>query len=144
MKVLFVCTGNVNRSAAAQVVAISAGFHAVSAGTSPNAAARRPMAKQMRLTLASLGADEDLINQHRSQHVDEVDDLFDYVVGFQESHRKWAHQTHPATPYYTMVDVVPEPKWGIKVPDPGFDRSLVAPVGAYIAHATPLLFEMLP
>ena len=110
-RVIFVCTGNLNRSAAAEVVAEVYGLDATSAGVS--ATPGRVMAKRMRDTLIERGYDP---TRHRTRRWEspEPDDAL--VIGFQPSHLR-------AIPYArSLIEFIPGATM-TKVPDPHFDST---------------------
>lgn len=134
MSVLFVCTGNINRSAAAHWIAATAGFDAESAGTSTHARTGQPMNRRMREQCSRAGLG---IPRHRSRWLGDVDvRRFDLVVGFQPSHiaAVEAQGAHAKS----ILDLVAWKDW-TKVPDPQFDSALFGPVFEYLLHAVPLV-----
>jgi protein-tyrosine-phosphatase len=143
--ILFVCTGNVNRSAAAEAVARTGGWAATSAGVAAGASRGNRMAKRMRTAIIARGADPTVVDSHRSRHVDDVDmDGVMFVIGFQPSHQRWINEHRPGVPYGTIVDIIPRRGWPTKVPDPAFDAALVEPVAHYLAVAVLAAMESLP
>lgn len=132
--ILFLCTGNINRSAAAAILA--GPDVASSAGTSINAAKSRPVAKRMRDELGRLGVDDARIARQRSRYVGHVDlSAYYAIVGFQPSHGRWVREVDPNLPYRSILELVPHPEWTTKVPDPAFDRDAYPAVADYIARA---------
>ena len=113
MKVLFVCTGNINRSAAAVILARNYTGWEVK-GAALNLKSGRPMSRRMR-DLLGLN-----INDHRSTAIStELIDWADILVGFQPSHVKQLTE-RTSKPVYSIV------RWldgETKVPDPQFDSS---------------------
>ena len=141
MKIVFLCTGNLNRSAAAHAVALWCGCSSVSsAGTSRNANKRRPMAKRTRVALLAAGIPPQLITRHRSQYVGDctltADDL---VVGFQPSHQRWVEDNAPQCKYVSFASKCSRPDWSNKIPDPAFDARIAGEVIDEIVRTTPTL-----
>jgi protein-tyrosine-phosphatase len=139
MRVVFLCTGNVNRSAAAHAVALCCGVHSVaSAGTSVGARKRNRMAKRTRDPLLAAGIDKSLIEKHRSQHAGDFSFRHgDVVVGFQPSHERWASENAPNCKYVSFASRTTRPEWANKIPDPGFDASIAVAVASEIVRVTP-------
>lgn len=139
MRIVFLCTGNVNRSAAAHAVAICCGFNEVeSAGTSIGARKQSPMAKRTRVPLMAAGIDSAIIDRHRSQHAGDFsfrDD--DVVVGFQPSHEKWSKDNAPCCKYVSFSAHATRQDWSTKIPDPGFNASIASEVVSEIVRVTP-------
>lgn len=139
MSVLFLCTGNINRSAAGSVIANAYG-HAdvISAGTSIKARNSNRMAKRTREPLIAAGIDEKLVTAHRSQYVGDVN-LGDVtaVIGFQPSHRKWCQDAGYGHIYHDAVSLAFHDEWTPKgkVPDPGFDATVADPVVQYLLES---------
>lgn len=114
MKVLFVCTGNINRSAAAVFLAQDFSGWEVK-GAALNLKSGRPMNRRMR-DLLGLN-----INDHRSTAISaELIEWADILVGFQPSHmRQLTERTNK--PVYNIVRWLDDGE--TKVPDPQFDSS---------------------
>lgn len=145
MKIIFLCTGNLNRSAAAHAVAAYCGFAAVaSAGTSRNARHRSPMAKRTRVPLLAAGVPAKFIERHRSQYAGDV--TFapeDVVVGFQPSHRQWVEANAPQCKYVSFASRCSRADWSNKIPDPGFNANIAGEVVDEIVRTTPGLCKEL-
>ncbi len=119
MNVLFVCTGNINRSAAAVILAQKYSGWKVK-GAALNLKSGRPMNRCMR---DLLGLD---LNDHRSTAISaELIEWADILVGFQPSHMKQLLQlsrgARPHKPVYNIVRWLDDGE--IKVPDPQFDST---------------------
>jgi protein-tyrosine-phosphatase len=118
VKLLFVCTGNINRSAAAEVIARAKQprWHIRSAAT--NLKGNNRMSKRMRLALETAGYDG---SQHRSTPLTkQLCDWADLIIGFQQSHLD-AIRAHDHTPR-SILDWSDRTDW-TKVPDPHFDST---------------------
>ncbi len=115
MNVLFVCTGNINRSAAAVVLAQKYAPGWKVKGVALNLKSGRPMNRCMR---DLLGLD---LNDHRSTAISaELIEWADILVGFQPSHmRQLTERTNK--PVYNIVRWLDDGE--TKVPDPQFDSS---------------------
>lgn len=136
MTVIFLCTGNINRSAAGSVIARHYGFaDVISAGTSVNAREARRMAKRTRDPLTIAGIDPYLISRHRSQYIGDLDlTKARAIIGFQPSHRQWCKEAGLDRVYHDVVGLAYHSEWSKrgKVPDPGFDRTAAEPVVQYL------------
>lgn len=139
MKIIFLCTGNLNRSAAAHAVAACCGFASVeSAGTSRNARERAPMAKRTRVPLLAAGISSQFIERHRSRYAGDLTfDPTDVVVGFQPSHQQWVEENAPQCRYVSFASRCSRTDWSNKIPDPGFDASIAGAVVDEIVRTTP-------
>lgn len=139
MRLVFLCTGNVNRSAAANAVAICCGFKTVaSAGTSVGARKRSRMAKRTRIPLAAAGIDKRIIDMHRSTHAGDF--AFhdgDIIIGFQPSHEEWAAKNATRCKYVSFAAHSTRQDWRRKIPDPGFNASIASEVVSEIVRVTP-------
>lgn len=117
MRVLLVCTGNINRSAAAHVILATQhpDWRVTSAAT--NGKAGRPMARRMRLSVAAAGYDPST-HQSTALTPDLIADA-DWHIGFQPSHliaiAALGGIPHLATALAPGYQHLP------KVPDPAFD-----------------------
>lgn len=121
MNVLFVCTGNINRSAAAELIArkYRPSWNVRSAAT--NKKFGKPMARLMRDTLA----DKNFVGmeEHRSTALTrELVQWADVVIGFQPSHLAAVEQLGKRARTLTEFSSPHVPKLS-KVPDPHFDSS---------------------
>ncbi len=111
MKVLFVCTGNINRSAVADVILRKKeGFEVKSCGTGKTATKNARAASRMRRAALKHGFD---LEQHRTTPVSvELIDWADVVVAMGNPHRKWVENNCPE-------HIEKLQQWDI--PDPHFD-----------------------
>jgi len=101
MKILFVCTGNINRSAAAEVLGRLLGWDVKSCGL--NGREGRLMSPRMRERLG--------VKEFRSTSISqELVDWADVLVGFQPSH-------------VAALEPYGKPVYLIKIKDPHFDSS---------------------
>lgn len=136
MTVIFVCTGNINRSAAGSVIATAYGHtDVISAGTSINAREARRMAKRTRDPLITAGIDPYLVITHRSQYIGDLNLInARAIIGFQPSHRQWCKEAGVDRVYHDIAELAYHPEWTKrgKVPDPGFDKSAAEPVVQYL------------
>jgi protein-tyrosine phosphatase len=117
--ILFVCTGNINRSAAAEIMFNSIFKNiAVSRSCAINEKAGVPMSKKMAKVLVDNGF---LSTDRRSVAIsNDLLDWADIIIAFQPS-----HLTNIASRGYSsinIVDFIPGNKQK-KVPDPHFDSS---------------------
>ena len=97
MKVLFVCTGNINRSAGAHVILESHNsegkYEVKSCGTGKVAPLNRKIPRKMRLALEELGYDP---NNHRSQGITEsLLQWADSIVCMGNVHVKYIANNYP-------------------------------------------------
>jgi protein-tyrosine-phosphatase len=136
MTIVFLCTGNINRSAAASVIANAYGFaDVISAGTSVKAREAKRMAKRTREPLLNARIDPELVMNHRSQYIGDVDlTNVKAIIGFQPSHRQWCKEAGYAHIYHDVTDLAYHNEWSKrnKVPDPGFNAPMAAPVVRYL------------
>lgn len=136
MSIIFLCTGNVNRSAAGSVIANAFGYHDVtSAGTSVKARETNRMAKRTREPLLTAGIDNDLVINHRSRYIGDLDlTNTKAIIGFQPSHRQWCKDAGYAHIYHDVTDLAYHDEWSKrnKVPDPGFNAPMAEPVVRYL------------
>jgi len=138
VRILYVCTGNINRSAAAHVITQHAfpGHEVRSAAT--NLKAGKPMAKKMRVTMIENGIPGS--HQHRSTALTaDLVEWADLVIGFQPSHLK--HVAALGGSARSLIEWLDADV--SKVPDPAFDSSgdthrLVA---AMILEALPKILD---
>lgn len=137
--ILFVCTGNMFRSAAAEAIARHLGRTGVgSAGTSPHCVEQRAMPTRMRLALEAVGVEP---HPHRSRWVADVGGAVTVALGFQPSHIVALSELGlPARP---ILDIFPANGWR-RVPDPGFDSSLCESVVEYLMAAVPVVLGAYP
>jgi protein-tyrosine-phosphatase len=120
MKILFVCTGNINRSAAAEVMARQLHPDWIIQSAATNLKANKPMSKKMRLALVEAGYPK--VDFHRSTALSKsLVDWADLVVGFQPSHLK-AISDLGGNPI-SLVEYLDLSPALTKVPDPAFDSS---------------------
>lgn len=141
MKIVFLCTGNVNRSAAAHAVALACGHKNVaSCGTSIGARKSRVMARRTRVPLVAAGVPAEIVDRHRSRCAADFQFTQDcVVVGFQPSHAAWAAQHAPQCRYVNFADHAVGGRWQGKIPDPGFDAVIAPEVVNVIVKTTPAL-----
>ena len=121
MNVLFVCTGNINRSAAAEVMSRvhRPEWNVRSAAT--NLKANKPMSKKMRDLLTYIGYPGPEF--HRSTALTkELVDWADLVIGFQPSHLK-AVEDLGGCPRSLVEFLSPDREPMTKIPDPAFDST---------------------
>ena len=136
MTTLFLCTGNLNRSAAAEVIVRLTGAPAQSAGSSHHARGGRPMARPMRECFAKAALDPTLASAHRSRWLGDIDLRgITRIVGFQPSHASAAALWAPDVPYSSILELAPHDTWTRKVPDPAFNPEAVTAVFAYLLRA---------
>ena len=111
MKVLFVCTGNINRSAVADVILREVeGFEVKSCGTGKTALKNCKAASRMRRSAEKHGFD---LDQHRTTPISvELVEWADMVVAMGNPHRKWVENN-----CHQFIDKLQQ--WNI--PDPHFD-----------------------
>jgi len=117
--ILFVCTGNINRSAAAEIM-FNAIFKKIAHAKScaVNGKSGVPITPKMTKVLIDNGFPQ---TSHRSTAIsNELLDWADIIIGFQPSHlTNIAKRGHRAI---NIVDFIPGNKQK-KVPDPHFDSS---------------------
>lgn len=96
MNILFICTGNLNRSAAAHVILNSHGsdkYEVKSCGTGKVAPLKKEIPRKMRTALEGLGYDPD---NHRSQGIsEELLYWADIVVVMGNVHRRFIADNFP-------------------------------------------------
>ena len=111
MRVLFVCTGNINRSSVADVILREVeGFEVKSCGTGKTALKNCKAAPRMRRSAVKYGFD---LEQHRTTPISrELVEWADVVVAMGNPHRKWVENNCP-----DLTGKVQQ--WDI--PDPHFD-----------------------
>lgn len=118
-KILFVCTGNINRSVAAEIM-LNSVFHniAIAKSCAANGKGGNPISPKMANVLKENGFN---VLEHRSTSITaEILDWADIIIGFQPSHlKKVAELGHKAI---NIVDFIPNTK-DKKIPDPHFDSS---------------------
>lgn len=141
--IAFVCTGNLNRSAAAEAIARQYGRHDVrSAGTSERATEHAPMAARMRRALVEHGIDAEWTTAHRASHISSLPREV-VALGFQKSHLAACRAAG-----FVVVEAVwehwPLPWAWTKIPDPAFDVALCGPVVEYLLQAVPAILEAYP
>lgn len=136
MKVLFVCTGNINRSAAAEMIARAVAPEIETRSAACNGEAGRSMPRRMREALADAGIP---VLPHRSTAL--TADLVawaDLTVGMQPSHLRAVAKFGGAA--RSMVEWASTPL--TKVPDPQFGGAASFPLVVQILlDAVPRLCE---
>lgn len=118
MKVLYVCTGNINRSAAAETITRSKRPRWRVRSAATNLKGDQRMTRRMREALATAGYDG---SRHRSSPLSqELCQWADLIVGFQPSHIRAVETL--GYQCRSILDWSNKQDW-TKVPDPHFDST---------------------
>jgi protein-tyrosine phosphatase len=131
--VLFICTGNINRSASAHIILeFHSSSHKVqSCGTGKVAPLSRKVPRKMRLALEELGYDP---SNHRSQGITkELLQWADEIVVMGNAHWKFLEEKHPQ--YLNKVS-----NWNVKDPHFATGNEVHRQVARQIQHLVQLNF----
>jgi protein-tyrosine phosphatase len=119
LRVIVVCTGNLNRSPFLAALLRRAGCTVISCGTSPGAKLKRPAAAKTRRMAEQYKLE---LSEHRTRYFEDVTpaewDWADVVVGFNKNHVAAVKQVAPQV--QTIVFKIADPGF-MKPTDAGFD-----------------------
>jgi len=121
--VLFICHGNINRSAAAELIwKKEMGGNVKSAGFGPS---KKPMSKKMRITLQNIGFEKEETENHRSKTVDQK--LMNWATAvfcMTPGHTKKLIQIYPN--HVNKIYLLPSLIGKDRIFDPGFSSGIKA------------------